>query len=104
MATKRTKLEEVGQHQSGMLRRNRLIATFLPGSAQLLEGRTIIGIAGLFVFLFAVCLAVLVGRLAPVLTPGELAKMMVRALAIVIAVVTWFVMTLPVYRRRAAAV
>ena len=104
VATKRTKLEEVGQHQSGMLRRNRLIATFLPGSAQLLEGRTIIGIAGLFVFLFAVCLAVLVGRLAPVLTPGELAKMMVRALAIVIAVVTWFVMTLPVYRRRAAAV
>jgi tetratricopeptide (TPR) repeat protein len=104
VATKRTKLEEVGQHQSGMLRRNRLIATFLPGSAQLLEGRTIIGIIGLFVFLFAVCLAVLVGRLAPVLAPGELAKMMVRALGVVIAVVTWFIMTLPVYRRKAAVV
>ena len=104
VATKRTKLEEVGQHQIGMLRRNRLIATFLPGSAQLLEGRTIIGFIGLFVFLFAVCLAVLVGRLAPVLAPGELAKMMVRALAVILAVVTWFIMTLPVYRRRAAIV
>ena len=104
VATKRAKLEEVGQHQSGMLRRNRFIATFLPGSAQLLEGRTIIGLLGLFVFLFAVCLAVLVGRLAPVLAPGELAKMIVRVLAIAIAVITWFLMTLPVYRRRAVAV
>jgi hypothetical protein len=104
VATKRTKLEEVGQHQSGMLRRNRLIATFLPGSAQLLEGRTIIGTIGLFVFLFAVSMAVLVGRLAPVLAPGELAKMMVRSLAVLVAVVTWFIMTLPVYRRRATVV
>ena len=84
-----------------MLRRNRFIATFLPGSAQLLEGRTIIGLIGLFVFLFSVCLALLVGRLAPVLAPGEMAKLIVRVLAIVIAVITWFVMTLPVYRRRA---
>ena len=103
VATKRTKLEEVGQHQSGMLRRNRFIATFLPGSAQLLEGRTIVGLIGLFVFLFSVSLALLVGRLAPVLAPGEIAKLIVRIVAIVIAVVTWFVMTLPVYRRRAVA-
>jgi hypothetical protein len=100
VATKRTKLEEVGQHQNGMLRRNKLIGTFLPGSAQLLEGRTLAGIIGLFVFFFCVCLALLVGRLAPVLAPGELAKMIVRVLAIVIAVVTWFIMTMPVYRRR----
>ena len=104
VATKRTKLDEVGQHQTGMIRRNRLIATFLPGSAQLLEGRTIIGFIGLFVFLFAVCLAVLVGRLAPVLAPGELAKTMVRAFAIAIALIMWFIMTVPVYRRRAAVV
>jgi len=102
VATKRTKLEEVGQHQSGMLRRNRMIATILPGSAQLLEGRTLIGALGLFIFFFAVCLALLVGRLAPVLAPGELAKMIVRVLAILLAVVTWLVMTVPVYRRRAA--
>jgi len=46
--------------------------------------------------------ALLVGRLAPELAPGELAKMIVRVLAILLAVVTWFVMTVPVYRRRAA--
>jgi len=102
-ATKRTKLEEVGQHQTGMLRRNKLIATFLPGSAQLLEGRTIAGVTGLFVFFFSICLALLIGRLAPVLAPGEFAKMIVRVLAIVIAVLMWFLMTVPVYRRRAAA-
>jgi len=102
VATKRMKLDEVGQHQSGMLRRNKVIGTFLPGSAQLLEGRTLIGLLGLFIFLAAVSLAVLVGRLAPVLAPGEFAKMIVRGLAIVIAVITWFLMTVPVYRRRAA--
>jgi hypothetical protein len=102
VATKRTKLEEVGQHQTGMIRRNKLIATFFPGSAQLLEGRTLIGFFGLFIFFFGLCLALLVGRLAPVLAPGELAKMIVRVLAVLIAVVTWVVMTMPVYRRRAA--
>ncbi|PYQ53576.1 MAG: hypothetical protein DMF59_01410, partial [Acidobacteria bacterium] len=100
VATKRSKLEEVGQHQTGMLRRNRFFATLLPGSAQLLEGRTAAGFVGLFIFLLAVCLAILVGHLAPVLAPGELAKMIVRVLAIAIAVVTWFVFTVPIYRRR----
>jgi len=103
VATKRSKLEEVGVHQSGMLRRDRLFATLLPGSAHMLEGRTIAGIIGLFAFAFFVCLAILVGRLAPVLGPGELAKLVVRVLAIVLAVVVWFLFTLPIYRRRAAA-
>jgi hypothetical protein len=103
VATKRSKLEEVGQHQSGMMRRNKFFATFLPGSAQLLEGRTIVGFLGLFVFLLAVCLAILVGRLAPVLAPGELPKMIVRVLAVAIAVLTWFFMTLPIYRRKVVA-
>jgi hypothetical protein len=58
------------------------------------------GFLGLFVFLLAVCLALLVGRLAPVLAPGELAKMLVRVTAIAIAVITWFMMTVPIYRRR----
>lgn len=103
VATKRSKLEEVGHHQSGMLRRNKFFATFLPGSAQLLEGRTIVGFLGLFVFLLAVCLALLVGRLAPVLAPGELPKLIVRVLAVAIAVLTWFFMTLPIYRRKVVA-
>jgi tetratricopeptide (TPR) repeat protein len=103
VATKRSKLDEVGQHQSGMLRRNRLFATILPGSAQLLEGRTIAGIAGLFAFAFFVCLAILVGRLAPVLGPGELAKTIVRVLAIILAIATWVLYAVPIYRRRAVA-
>lgn len=103
VATKRSKLEEVGDHQTGVARRNKLFATLLPGSAQLLEGRTVAGIIGVFAFLFFVCMALLVGRLAPVLVPGEIAKMLVRVLCIALAVITWFLLTIPVYRRRAVA-
>lgn len=102
LETKRTKLEEVTDHQTGLVRRNKLFATFLPGSAQMLEGRTIAGVLGLFAFAFFVSLAVLVGRLAPVLIPGDVPKLLVRILAVVLAVVIWFVLTMPVYRRRAA--
>jgi tetratricopeptide (TPR) repeat protein len=102
--TKRTKLEEVQDHQSGMLRRNRIFATLLPGTGQLLEGRTIAGIIGLFLFLVFVCLALLVGRLAPVLASGEVATLLVRALAVLAAVITWFTLAMPVWRRRASTV
>src|SRR4051812_17690224 len=50
--TKRSKLEEVSDYHTGMATRNRIFATFLPGSAQLIEGRTIVGLLGVFVFLF----------------------------------------------------
>jgi hypothetical protein len=52
--TKRRKLEEVSDHHAGMTRRNKLFATFLPGSGQLLEGRTASGAIGLFAFALAV--------------------------------------------------
>ncbi len=100
--TKRSKLEEVHEHQSGILTRNKLFATFFPGSAQLLEGRTVAGVIGLFCFGFFVLMALLVGRLAPVLTSG-LAQNLVRVLAVVLAIVIWVMMTLPVYKRRATA-
>ena len=103
MMTKRAKLEEVSQHQGGVLTRNRWLATFLPGSAQMIEGRTIAGIIGAFVFLFFVSLAILSGRLAPILAPGDIGKLIVRILAIALAVILWFLITLPVYRRRATA-
>jgi tetratricopeptide (TPR) repeat protein len=103
MATKRAKLEEVTEHQGGVLTRNRWLATFLPGSAQFIEGRTIIGTIGAFVFVFFVSLAILSGRLAPVLAPGDAAKMLVRSVAITIAVILWILMTLPIYRRRVSA-
>jgi hypothetical protein len=102
LATKRTKLDEVHDHLWSLQRRNRLFATFLPGSAQVLEGRTIAGIIGMVLFLFFVCEALLVGRLAPALGPvADTAKFLVRALAVALAVISWFVLSLPVYRRRA---
>jgi hypothetical protein len=103
MMTKRAKLEEVNRHQGGMLSRNRWLATFLPGCAQIIEGRTSAGIIGGAAFLFFVSLACLSGRLAPVLAPGDAGKIIVRIVAIVIAVILWFLITLPVYRRRANA-
>jgi tetratricopeptide (TPR) repeat protein len=99
--TKRAKLEEVSEYHVGMLRRNKWFAVFLPGSAQLLEGRTSSGLFGVFLFLYFVLLAVLVGRLAPVLAPGDISKLIVRVIAAVLAVVIWFFMDLPVFRRKA---
>lgn len=104
MATKRAKLEEVSEHLDGVLTRNRWLASFLPGSAQLIEGRTVAGTVGAFVFVFFVSLAILSGRLAPVLAPGEVAKTIVRVVAILLALVLWLLMTLPIYRRRVTAV
>ncbi len=100
MATKRAKLEEVSEHQEGILARNRWLATFLPGSAQLIEGHTVAGTIAAFVFVFFVSLSVLTGRLAPVLAPGDVARTLVRIAAIIVAVVLWLFITLPIYRRR----
>jgi tetratricopeptide (TPR) repeat protein len=98
-ATKRSKLEEVSEHQHGILTRNRWLATFLPGSAQVIEGHTVAGTVASFAFAFFVSLAILSGRLAPVLAPGDTAKTIVRIAAIVFAAVLWLFTTLPVYRR-----
>jgi tetratricopeptide (TPR) repeat protein len=104
LATKRSKLEEVSDHQAGVQRRNKLFATFLPGSAQLLEGRTLVGVLGMVVFFICVAVAIFVGRLAPALGPvAQTAQLGVRVLAIALAVIIWFLMSVPVYRRRVAA-
>ncbi|PYQ30432.1 MAG: hypothetical protein DMF56_06365 [Acidobacteria bacterium] len=101
--TKRQKLEEVTSYQSGMARRNRVFATFLPGSAQIMEGRTVSGIIGIFLFALFIGVAVFVGRLAPAIGPaGNAAQLFVRIAAIAAAVVIWFTLSLPVYRRRFA--
>jgi tetratricopeptide (TPR) repeat protein len=102
--TKRKKLEEVSDHQSGMVRRNRLFATFLPGSAQLIEGRITRGLIGMFLFALFVTVAIFIGRLGPAFGPvAHVAQTIIRIAAIAIAVVIWLVMSLPVYRRRAVA-
>jgi hypothetical protein len=93
----------VSDYQTAVTRRNRIFTTFLPGSAQMLEGRVIRGILGLFFFALFVAIAVFVGRLAPALGPiAEVAQMIVRIAAIAGAVLLWFFMSLPVYRRRSA--
>ena len=100
--TKRQKLEEVGGHVAAMTRRNRIFATLLPGSAQLMEGRVIAGLLGVFLFAFFVTTAILTGRLGPALGPvADVAQMLVRGAAIVLAVLLWIFLSLPVYRRRA---
>jgi tetratricopeptide (TPR) repeat protein len=102
--TKRQKLEEVAGHQTGVTRRNRIFATFLPGSAQLMEGRTVTGILGVFLFALLVVTAFFVGRLGPAMGPvANVAQTLVRGGAIALAVLLWLVLSLPVYRRRAAA-
>jgi tetratricopeptide (TPR) repeat protein len=102
--TKRKKLEEVSDHHAGMVRRNKLFTTFLPGSAQMLEGRTTSGAIGMFLFAVFVAMAVSVGRLAPALGPvADVAQMVVRIGAIVIAILIWIFLSLPVYRRRSIA-
>jgi tetratricopeptide (TPR) repeat protein len=102
--TKRKKLEEVTDHQSGITTRNRLFATFLPGSAQMLEGRTTRGALGVFFFALFVITAIFVGRLGPALGPSaDAAQMIVRVGAIAIAFVIWIFLSLPVYRRRSVA-
>ena len=71
---------------------------------QMSTASTIAGIIGLFLFLVFICLALLVGRLAPVLASGEVATMLVRIGAIVIALIIWLTLALPVWRRRASTV
>ena len=103
LATKREKLDQVVDYQSGTLRRNKLFGAFVPGSGQLLEGRTFAGVVGVFLFIFFVALAVLTGRLAPVLVPGSMAQLVVRAAAIVLALIIWIFMAPPVLRRKVTA-
>jgi hypothetical protein len=100
LETKRQKLDEVQEYQAGATLRNRLFSTLLPGSGQLLEGRTMIGLLGLFLFLFFVVLAIAVGRLAPVLSPGATVQWLLRGGAVLLAVVVWLSFSLPVYRRK----
>ncbi|HEV7921320.1 MAG TPA: tetratricopeptide repeat protein [Thermoanaerobaculia bacterium] len=103
LATKRAKLDEVTDHHTGVSRRNKAFATFLPGSAQVLEGRTLAGVFGMFLFLLFLSLALLVGRLAPAFGPvGTTPQLMLRTVAIAVAVIIWLFLSLPVYRRKAA--
>jgi tetratricopeptide (TPR) repeat protein len=100
--TKRKKLEEVSEHQSAVQIRNRVFAALVPGSAQMMEGRTLTGASGVFFFALFVAAAVFSGHLAPALGPvAEVAQFLVRMIAIAVAVILWLTISLPVFRRRA---
>jgi tetratricopeptide (TPR) repeat protein len=102
--TKRKKLEEVTGHQTGVTRRNKLFATFLPGAAQMLEGRVVSGMLGAFLFGLLVAMAILVGRLAPAIGPtADTTQLALRIASVVLAAIVWAVLALPVYRRRSVA-
>ena len=95
--------DELRDERGDLRVRNRIFATFLPGAAQMLEGRTTTGIIGAFVFALAVLIAIFLGRLAPAFGPvADAAQTALRLIAIGVAVILWFILSLPVYRRRSA--
>lgn len=101
--TKRSKLEEVQEFQADAARTRKILATFLPGSARVLEGATIRGLISIALFALFVTIAVLIGRLAPISTPAVTVRLVIQIVAIVAAVVTWIMTAVPVYRQRTAA-
>ena len=99
--TKRAKLAEVQSYAVRHVRLKKLLTSFLPGSAQLLEGSTIRGILLLLLFVILVSFAVLIGRLAPLAPPAETMRFFIRGVAILLAVILWLFISIPVYRQRA---
>lgn len=99
--TKRSKMNEVQSYAQRHVRLKKLLTSFLPGSAQILEGSTIRGVITLLAFLLLISLAVLIGRLAPLAPPAETMRFFVRTVAILLAVVLWLLISIPVYRQRA---
>lgn len=101
--TKRSKLEEVQEFQADLVRTRKILATFLPGSAAALDGATVRGLVSLSLFAAFVAIAILIGRLAPISTPAITIRLVIQIVAIAGAVLTWLIVSLPVYRQRAAA-
>ena len=99
--TKKRKLEEVQSYQNSTLRTKKLLTTFLPGSAAMLDGATVRGAIILLLFLVFVAIAALTGRLAPITSPSETMQLILRGGAIFLAVITWLMASIPAYRERA---
>ena len=100
--TKKRKLEEVQTHQRATLRAKKLSATFLPGTASILDGNPVRGLIILSFFLLFVSFAVFAGRLAPIVTPAATMHMALRFGSIGVAAIFWIVISLPVYKETAA--
>jgi tetratricopeptide (TPR) repeat protein len=98
--TKASKVNEVRDYQIGQVRMKKILATFFPGSGQIIDGSTAKGLIYVFFFLSFIAIAVFVGHLVPIAQPAVLIRNVVRIGAIILAVVTWFLFSIPVYRQR----
>lgn len=96
--TKREKVEEVQVYQTRNLRRSRIMTTFLPGSAQIINDVTLWGFFALLLFISLLSVAVFIGRLAPIAAPAEMMKTGIRLVAVVLAAIVWLAASIPVYR------
>ncbi len=100
MDAKKRKVDEVQRHHVASARTRKLMTTFLPGSASLLEGSAWRGILLLVAFFLLVSIAILTGRLAPIASPATATIFIVRISAIALAVILWAITSIPVYRQR----
>lgn len=98
--TKRRKLEEVQRWQQRTGRTRKLAGTLLPGTGQIIDGSVGIGLVGLLLFLLAVAVAIFAGRLAPIATPGGPMGLVMKAAAIVLAILVWLSLAIPTWRTR----
>lgn len=103
LETKRDKIQEVQDYQSAGLRRKRILSAFIPGAGQIIDDRTLRGITLLVLFVLFVCLAVLIGNLAPLAAPAVAMKVGVRVLAIGVAVLVWLIAFVTMLRHRTTA-
>jgi tetratricopeptide (TPR) repeat protein len=100
--TKKSKLLEFQQHQAELLREKKILATFSPGLGSMYDGSVLKGLPLALLFFVLVATAIFVGRLAPVAWTMEALQLVVRIVAISLAVILWFATTLRVYRQRSA--
>ncbi|MBI2212057.1 MAG: hypothetical protein HYU52_00275 [Acidobacteria bacterium] len=98
--TKQSKLKEVQNYQNGQVRLKKLLATFFPGSGQIMDGATAKGLIAVFSFLFFLTVALLIGSLVPIATPAGLIRHAIRIVAVLLAIGTWLLISIPVYRQR----
>lgn len=102
LEAKTRKMNEVQGYQRSSLRARKILTTFLPGTANILDGSVFRGSLILTLFLLFIVIAVLVGGLAPIATPAAVMRTILRVVSIALAVIVWLIGTIPVYRQQVA--
>ena len=75
----------------------------IPGAGQIIDDKTIRGLLLIFAFTSAICLALLIGNLAPLAAPAIAMKVSIRAASIALAVIIWLIALIPILRQRSTA-